>query len=171
MWDYKDNLDGLLEDKPYNHETVVIPAELPGVELEAVHTSVVTDVVQEEVDNNVAVDADYENYIIKHSSTTNTIGPGPASKTSGAVIVLTGTAHPDHPIYKEDNRDIEEVDIPVLEPAKIINVDTEEEHFQDTKNENPTNEPSNQPDRNAPQETYDVMVKCVDYEYLEENNE
>ena len=41
VWDYKDNLDGLLEDKPYNHEKVVITAELPGVELEAVHTSVV----------------------------------------------------------------------------------------------------------------------------------
>ena len=88
---------------------------------------------------------------------------GPTPKINEDVIDLDPLPE------KEDDSNIEEVDVTAMDLAEIINVDAKEEHLQVTKIETETHETEtkthrlpNQPDTITSQETtYDVVVKDV----------
>ena len=69
IWDYEDDLDGLLENEPSNHETIDIPAEFPGVYLGHDNDTVAPSVDNEVVDNNDVSDVASVNTEINHTST------------------------------------------------------------------------------------------------------
>ena len=75
------------------------------------------------VDNSAEVSAASRDTNVEHNSRSAKVGPGPVPVTSVDVIDLDENYLPDPPLNKDNNRDIEEVDMPVLDTDDIINVD------------------------------------------------
>ena len=113
----------MLQDAYYTHETYVVPADFPVLEVGDHRTVVVPSVEQDVVDNNVAAAAASTNAGIEHNSRPLNMGPSPPTKTYGVFVTLYDAALHDHILDEQDDHNIEEVDMSELDPSKIIDVD------------------------------------------------
>ena len=140
-------MDGLLKD-PNPHETDPIPAEFPVVGFDAYLDEEVS-TPQEMAGNNAVADSASANAGILHGNP---------------------TADDD----KDEEDDIEEVDMPQNEPKEIINVDvgSDGEQKQEGQDENPVDTSSQNQD-NVPNTTYIPVITDVDdtaYDRTAEDN-